>query len=98
MKQEEGRKTDREREREKRGDSCTDIYTAARLLKVVECCRLQIPDQLPAGPLHSGPEWFYRLKKEEKQGVESVVITWRAKNWDQTLKKIYIERLFFLNN
>lgn len=39
-------KTKQKRQKEEgRGDSCTDIYTAARLLKVVECCRLQIPDQ-----------------------------------------------------
>lgn len=45
MKQRRQKEGETERERERDRGSCTDIYTAARLLKVVECCRLQIPEQ-----------------------------------------------------
>lgn len=56
-----------------RACSCTDIYTAANLLKVVECCRLQTPD-LPAGPLHPTPERCRHLKGENQE-LDTAVIT-----------------------
>lgn len=58
------------RERERKGDSCTDIYTATK-----SCGMLQVADPrpaseelvLPARPLHSRPEWFYHLKREKNK-------------------------------
>lgn len=64
--------------------SCTDIYTAAKVAK--SCGMLQVADPrlapeelvLPAGSLHSRPEWFYHLKGRKNKGVDGGVIT---ENW-----------------